>query len=565
MRNKRIIYYIIPSLIILAGYFSYFFYYERILIFDWGFFNSFSLLLKSIILEYNRFPIHDPWVCGGVDILSKPQNWVFSPFIISTLLLSPYIANLFSLILLSFIGCWGMYKLLKYYKVSDIISIYCSLFFINSSWFGLHITEGHLAFRSLFLLPLVIFLVLTLTNIKKFFVLSLIMCFFLVDGGIYAFIYSIVVIFFLVIFNMVPIKTFVSEIAKNPITFLLTIIAFLLVSSVKIIPVLTNTIIKPRIPQYDMTLKEIALSLFYPLQTVLHLDLWDRNGLRFHEFGCYIGILSLLIIFWYSRKKWFWRNNPKEILLTLIFLWLATGFGGEINPGALLRKIPMINNAHVESRYFIIFMIFYIIVLARVIDRNITSKLLLIIILGLLTLEFLYVRNYSSFEAFQSYYNKTELPTYITKRKITQTLEYVPKPYVYLFDNIASKICYEAILVPTYIRHINEQEYQGEVHLLNTSGNIEILEFSPGFINAKYEINRPGTIVFNTNSNNSWVVNKPHIIVDNPENLLAVSVNQGKGVLNLHYQPPYLKYILIFYILGIIVYLLIIRMIFFKK
>ncbi len=210
-------------------------------------------------------------------------------------------------------------------------------------------------------------------------------------------------------------------------------------------------------------------------------------------------------------------------------------------------------------------MMFYVIVLARVIDRNITSKLLLIIILGLLTLEFLSVRNYSSFKAFKSYYNNTELSTYITKRKIIATLENVSKPDVYLFDNIASKSCYEAIVVPTYIRHINEREYQGEVHLLNTSGNIEILEFSPGFINAKYEINRPGTIVFNTNSNNSWVVNKPHIIVDNPENLLAVSVNQGKGVLNLHYQPPYLKYILIFYILGIIVYLLIIRMIFFKK
>ena len=148
MRYHRIFYYLLPSLIILAGYYSFFIYYDRVIISDWDFFNSFGHLLQSIILEYNRFPVHDPWVCGGVDLLSKPQNWVFSPFIISTILLPPYIANLFSLILMSFIGAWGMYKLLRYYDVSDIVSIYCSLLFINSSWFGLHIAEGHIALRT---------------------------------------------------------------------------------------------------------------------------------------------------------------------------------------------------------------------------------------------------------------------------------------------------------------------------------------------------------------------------------------------------------------------------------
>ncbi len=551
-----------------------FFNYEQILKNDWLWFNSFSHLLKSIILEYHRFPVHDPWVCGGVDILSKPQNWVFSPFMITTLLLSPYIANIFSFVILSFVGFWGMYRLLKYYKVTNTVGIYCSLLFINSSWFGLHITAGHLAFRSLFLLPLLIFLVLTLTNIKKFFVLSLLMSFFLLDGGIYAFIYSLVVIFFLVILNMVPIKTLFSEIAKNRMTFLLTSIAFLLLSSAKIIPVLTNSIVKARIDQYHMTLKEIALSLFYPLQTAFHhLSLSALNPLRFREYGCYIGILSLLIICWYSKKKWFWRNNSKEIFLLAIFFWLATGIGGEINPGTLLNKIPMINKAHIESRYFIVFMIFYIIVLAKVIDRNITSKLLLIIILALLTLEFLFVRNYSSFEAFKLHDTTTEFPTYITKRNITQTLQYVPKPEVYLLDNIASKECYEAIKVENNVRHINELQYQGEVYTMHASGNIEILEFSPGFINATYDFKSPditeydrlGIIVFNTNSNNSWVVNEPNKIVENPKNLLAVSVKQRKGILNLHYQPPYLKYIIAFYVSGVIIYLLIARRIYCKK
>ena len=258
-------------------------------------------------------------------------------------------------------------------------------------------------------------------------------------------------------------------------------------------------------------------------------------------------------------------KNLKEILLLLIFFWLATGIGGEINPATLLRKIPFIGQAHLESRYFVVFMIFYIIVLARVIDRNITSKMLLIIVLGLLTLEFIYVRNYPSFEAFKLGSYNNEFPSYITKRKITQTLENVLKPEVYLLDNTASKACYESIRIETNVRHINEPQYRGEFHLLNTTGDVEILEFSPGFINAKYELNSPGTVVFNTNSNDSWVVNEPNMIVGNSKNLLAVSVNQGKGILNLHYRPPYLKYIIAFYIFGVILYLLIARRIYYKK
>ncbi|GJM16327.1 MAG: hypothetical protein DHS20C13_16540 [Thermodesulfobacteriota bacterium] len=316
-----------------------------------------------------------------------------------------------------------------------------------------------------------------------------------------------------------------------------------------------------------MSLKEIALSLFDPWLTNFDLAKWDEYMLPFHEFGSYIGILSLFIICWYSRKKVFWRNNLKEILLLLIFLWLATGFGGDINPGTLLKKIPMIKNAHVESRYFIIFMIFYIIVLARVIDRNITSKLLLIVILGLLTLEFIYVRNYSSFEVFKVHSEQAQYPTYITKRNITQTLEEVPKPEVYFQEDIASKLCYESIFIPTEVKHIEEERYRGEVYSTKRDTNIEILEFSPGFIHAEYEYNRLGTteLRFNTNSHYSWVVNEPHEIIENNRNLLRVSVYKGEGVVKLHYKPPYLKYVIIFYTLGVTIYLIILGRMFFKN
>ena len=68
-----------------------------------------------------------------------------------------------------------------------------------------------------------------------------------------------------------------------------------------------------------------------------------------------------------------------------------------------------------------------------------------------------------------------------------------------------------------------------------------------------------------SDSNGFWVVNQPHKIVSRNDNLLSVSVERGDSVIKLRYQPPYLKYIIIFYILGILVYIIVLRKIFFKK
>ena len=142
------------------------------------------------------------------------------------------------------------------------------------------------------------------------------MSFFLIDGGIYTFLYALVLTCFLVLFNMVPIKELYVDVKHNPISALLIIIGFLLVSSTKIIPGLTSTKLPDIEPLSQMTFRDIGLSLFYPLQT--NIDWNQMHTHRFHEIGCYIGILSLAIICLYLRKKSFWRENTKEILLTLM-------------------------------------------------------------------------------------------------------------------------------------------------------------------------------------------------------------------------------------------------------
>src|SRR5262245_59098519 len=65
---------------------------------DWTYFNAMSLVVRSIVLHFRRFPLHNPWVCGGLDLLANPQTRIFSPMMLLDLALTPQWANLMGLV-----------------------------------------------------------------------------------------------------------------------------------------------------------------------------------------------------------------------------------------------------------------------------------------------------------------------------------------------------------------------------------------------------------------------------------------------------------------------------------
>lgn len=153
---------------ILLAYLPFFYFYDRTPNNDWSYFNSLALVIKSSILQYKQIPIHDPWVCGGIDLWANPQNWIFSPSVILTILFSPYISNVLSLIVFSLIGFWGCYKFFRYYDIDKYISFGSALLFINNNWFGLHFIAGHIIYRSLLLMPYILYLFFNFKTKKTF-------------------------------------------------------------------------------------------------------------------------------------------------------------------------------------------------------------------------------------------------------------------------------------------------------------------------------------------------------------------------------------------------------------
>src|SRR5262245_18092385 len=106
------------------------------------------------------------------------------------LLLSPHLANLVSLIILAVFGAWRANSLFRSLKISESVSLLGSFLFINSSRFGLHFAEGHLVFGTLQLVPWILYWGMRLKERSAYLALASLFAFFLLDGGIYATVFS---------------------------------------------------------------------------------------------------------------------------------------------------------------------------------------------------------------------------------------------------------------------------------------------------------------------------------------------------------------------------------------
>src|SRR5690606_31091500 len=131
--------------------------------------------------------IHNPYVLGGLDMLANPQSKVFSPLSIFDLLFTAPYANLLSLVALSILGGYGMFKLLHHLKISEVTTLLITFIYMHGSWFSLHFSEGHIIFGSFQLMGWVLFFTLNIYEARFKIYLAALLAFMILDGGMYAF------------------------------------------------------------------------------------------------------------------------------------------------------------------------------------------------------------------------------------------------------------------------------------------------------------------------------------------------------------------------------------------
>ncbi len=544
---------------------------------DWGLFNTLSHFVRSSWLNYHQLPMHNPYHLGGMDVLADPQSKVFSPLAIFDLFFQAPYANLLSLFILSVLGGYGMYKLLTYLGFEIKLSLLGSFLYVHLSWFSLHFSEGHIIFGSFQLLSLVLYFTVRIQEPKFKVYLAGLLAFMLLDGGFYAFIYSVLIVLFSFVFRFqgLSFSKFTRSIFHQVKTSLFAIGVFVGISSAKLVPFLMlHRHRTPVLESIQLDLQSLALSLFYPNQWVL-LRFPEASyrdyGLNFHEIGAYFGVLSFTIVLWFVIKA-FRKNLLPLFLFILLFLWIGTGFGGVFNPWTIFQKIPVINNAHVQTRALIVVNIFLLLLLIHAIKYLSTkvSKKGLRILFLVLVVESIYVSTYPYIKLFSD-------ADSISKSKVFEHLiasDNVDKTVanagyfrsdgylwghdfdLFLHRNAASRSLMDPAVVRGDIKVFDEKGYRGEAYLLQGRGKVKLIHYSPGEITVDLTIKEPAIVQFNTNYLLGWKSDNPNVKIYDKQGLLTISLDSDlvKKV-KLTYSPPYYPIIVWIYLISLFVFL----------
>ena len=228
---------------------------------DWLYFDSLSRVVRSSVLAYRRFPLHDPWVCGGLDLLANPQTRIFSPLGLLDLLLTPHLANLTSLH--GFAGAAGMYALIRSRGHDRELAVLGALMFVNATWFGLHFTEGHIPFGCILWLPWVAWALGRCDQRRMLLTLCSLLAFFLLDGGTYAFVFSLYLAASMAMVGLLPVRAALATVAGNKLyCAAMALVAAGLVAP-KVVPVVWTLGTAPlRSEQVTLPIRDLLEALF---------------------------------------------------------------------------------------------------------------------------------------------------------------------------------------------------------------------------------------------------------------------------------------------------------------
>ncbi len=499
--------------------------------------------------------MHDPWVMGGADLLANPQTRMFSPFGLLDQIFWPHVANVVSLAIHGIFGAWGMMSVLTRLGHNRLVAGLGAMMFIGGSWFMLHYCEGHIPYGSMQLLPWVVYWLMELDRPSALLKLAALLALFLVDGGIYAFIFSVYGALVLIAIGMVPIGGLIARVRERRLLLPGAAVAFLGVASAKLVPVIESLgTRKLTIERANMSMK-LAAAAFYDtdqwfLRSARPLD-W-----RFHEIGCYLGFAATALIVIALVRPSFARAQWRWLAFGLVFLWIGTNALAPVNPWELISRTPLLRNAHVQSRNFIWLYFAWVVLTCAAIRSfrwkpQIAHGLLLVAVL-----EIVVVSQRQWYRAMQN--DGGGLRYASTARNITQrawayTVMWATKPDHYFAGGFGALDTYEPAQFERNVRYRGGPGYAGEIRVVGGTGKAELAEVSPGFIAMRYDGTTPAMVRINQNRLAGWEVVSGDAECDDDDYSLDVKIS-APGEIVLRYRPWYWPDIVMAYALGILVF-----------
>ena len=504
---------------------------------DWDYFDSLAWVVRSAVLHYGTLPLHDPWMCGGVDIGANPQSRLLSPLMLLDLAFVPHVANLATLWLCAAGGFAGMAALLRHLGHARRLAWLGGLLFVGSTWFSLHWSEGHLRFALIALLPVVALAALRLGERRMQLAMATLLSLFMLEGAIYAFVYALYLLAALTVAGIVPWRAVLQAMRRAPwVTACTATSAALLVAS-KVVPIATIHGSEARRIENVVLLAELPRILLWPVQTRRNIAGMEYG---FHEYGMYVGVAAIALVTWSLLDRTLRRALRPWLVVAALFFWAATNWLAPLSPWTALQHVPVLRNTHVPSRMFVLFHIAWIVILVASLSRLRSRPKLVAAAAVFLSVETVAVATTSWIAAYR--WGKPANPAAATSSLLTvshwdHTIETAKKPEHY-GRGLGSRYCYEPVQSQRATAFRGMTVYPGEIHVRRGRGTAVLESVVPGRVVFRYEGSVPAIVEINLNMLGGWEVESGNATVL-AERARVTAMLRGAGTVTLAYRPGY--------------------------
>lgn len=495
---------------------------------DWDQHLTLHWVPHDTVTQYGEIPLWNPYVCGGMPMLGNPQSRWLSPFFLLHLLFGLERGLQLEMIAHVALAWLGALLLGRTAGLSWVASLAPAIIFAGSSWFYLHLAEGHTTWMAFAYTPGI--LAAAASNRPVLAGIGLALAAY--EGGVYPVPYTVLGLALLALHRTI------AERSVRPLAGLgMTAITAACVAAPKL---LLMQVLMTRYPRAIESTESIGPELL--TRALLgrnqdwHAVVSDDQQWSFLEYGAYVGPIAFaLAVCGAIGAK---RRAAAWIVLLGVGLALSVGgtLGGDYSPWAFLHQLPVFASLRKPSR-FVLLVVLAIGMLAGLgVDRLVSGRggwrmALAVALLVTATIDFAFVGppqlqvvTYSEEIAFER------------SKSFVQLNFNTPKQmYAAAKANMGSVNCYEPLEPTVAPLGVNEPGYRGEQYLLR-EGTVRLVQWSPNRLTLDVSSSTPNVVVINYNYDAFWQVASGTGQTFDHEGLLGVNVPAGSQQIVLAYR-----------------------------
>ena len=551
---------------------------------DWDQFTFRYDTPRVALLRDHVLPTWNPYSNGGTVLLAHPDSPVASPWYLIVLALGAPVGLRVQVLVFMAAGAVGMAALLARLGTSRLASIAGGLVFMMSSHFALHITEGHLEWCVLGLMPWLAICLMRLEESLRYTILAaLLLASVVTFGAVY--IPAVYLPFFSVWIGLQAAR---ERDWARVVHWANVVVLAAALASVKLLPMVQFTRDWPRDvpPGAGTPPRLLATGLFDPRQARLYQVSRDRDladghfakvvdGARaapmlgrlealgakegFHEYSCYVGVagvlLALLGLLRTGREQWPIYGAGASALLVVF------GSSLPVDLWSAMHHLPFYGQLQVPSRFLaaVVFVLaiataFGLDSAVRMLTRSAgprqrvagTAGAIIVLVLfaelgalGWTLFQDIFVVPPLALEAHDTFAQRfTERS--LVPRVMSSTM------HPYLISNSGTLDAYENLSVARGNVHVTgDAAYRGEAYLESSGEPVRILRWTMSAFGVEVVAAAPDRLVINQNFYRGWQARRrgPQGVEDlieaesTDDGLIAVPVDSEHTEIEVFYVP----------------------------